>query len=147
MNMQKRTDVRKRAAKRAHLQGQASILQHGEPEIAAEVCDLSPTGCKVKTDSKLAIGSSVVIAMPGLGFAYASVVWQIGGQAGLEFEAPLSSRRVFAAIVEAYQARLDQIGSSKDGKWTFSNDRTPPVFQTVALPSLRSVCQTACAGL
>jgi hypothetical protein len=52
--------------------------------------------------------------MPGLGFAYASVVWQIGGHAGLEFEAPLSSRRVFAAIVEAYRARLDQIGARSD---------------------------------
>jgi hypothetical protein len=75
--------------------------------VSAEVCDLSPAGCKIKIDSKLTIGSNVVIAMPGLGFASASVAWHIGGQAGLEFEAPVSSRQVFAAIVEAYKTRLD----------------------------------------
>jgi hypothetical protein len=100
--------VRKRALKRASLRGPASILRHGEPEVFVEVCDLSAGGCRITTDSKLTIGSNVVIAMPGLGFAYASVAWQIGGQAGLEFEAPVSSRQVFAAIVEAYKTRLDR---------------------------------------
>jgi hypothetical protein len=60
----------------------------------------------ISHSANLQIRSELLIAMAGLGYVQGRVAWRTASQAGVQFAAPISTKRVFAAIVEAYKARL-----------------------------------------
>ncbi|GAA4222817.1 hypothetical protein GCM10022253_32180 [Sphingomonas endophytica] len=79
----------RRTAERQPINQPSTLRDARSTATDVYVRDLSETGFSVATDSRLEIGSTVTIGLPGRGRASARVVRQVAGGYGCEFFEPL----------------------------------------------------------
>jgi hypothetical protein len=54
------------------------------------ILDLSPDGCRISSDSALAIGDEIWLQIPGIATRQARIAWAEGREAGCEFTSRLA---------------------------------------------------------
>ena len=85
---QKLASTRRRSSPRLSTSAHA-ILRTGGRTYAAELCDISTSGARVRTRTAMRLGPSVTLNLPHLPAVKCYVRWISDGEMGLSFEAPL----------------------------------------------------------
>lgn len=85
---QKLLSMKRRSSPRVNATARA-ILRTGGKTISAELCDISASGAKVRTNRQIAPGPSVQLTLPGMPPIRAHVRWTEEEELGLSFETPI----------------------------------------------------------
>jgi hypothetical protein len=65
-------------------------MRHLRYDVEVRVCDISRCGFMAECDDAVAIGSHVLLDVPGIGPVHAQVRWQLAGRMGGMFLDPIS---------------------------------------------------------
>ena len=82
-------DGNRRIAERAHVEIPANLRQPGRTAFAVTLRDLSRTGCRGETLSRLHVGERVWVTLPGFAAIEGTLRWVERGRFGCEWLAPL----------------------------------------------------------
>jgi len=85
---QKLTSTRRRSSPRLSKTARAVLRTSGQT-YPAELCDISTSGARVQTRSRMRFGLSVSLSLPHLPAVKCYVRWIANGEIGLSFETPL----------------------------------------------------------
>lgn len=85
---QKLAPTRRRSTPRVSASARA-ILRTGGRRYSAELCDISTSGAKVRTERMVTLGPSVILTLPDMPTIKSYVKWVADLEAGLVFDAPL----------------------------------------------------------
>jgi hypothetical protein len=99
--MSKEWSTKQRAAERVAIEVNATLRREGEEDVPVAVANLSSSGCNISCDAFLAIGSPVIVSIPGAGEIAATVAWQLSGRAGLEFSKQLGMHSMIETMLTA----------------------------------------------
>ena len=80
--------IETRRAERDEVSFRSELIDGDRDGVQIHVVDISPLGFRARCDTCPESGS-VQIALPGLGFITARVVWALGGRIGGEFSRPI----------------------------------------------------------
>jgi hypothetical protein len=95
-------DAAGRQAERSRLMLDASLgAAEAGGAIDVVVHDISPHGFLAQTAAKLPVGSEVWLELTGVGRVSAKVRWRGSSTMGCEFETPISSESLAAAVAES----------------------------------------------
>jgi len=64
----------------------------GRPDIAVDVRNISARGFMADSELSMAIGSDVMLYLPGIGWSLASVRWSVGNRFGARFSDSIDLR-------------------------------------------------------
>ncbi len=101
----------RRRSTRAALRVAAAMRGEGGDELAAQLIDISPHGCRVECSAPLAAGDRLWLEVPGLEARDCRVVWRCEEFAGLEFEKPVADSAIDRLLRD--QAQLPAAGISE----------------------------------
>lgn len=65
-------------------------MRHQRYDVEVRICDISRCGFMAECDDAVAIGSHVMLDVPGIGPVHAQVRWQLAGRMGGMFLDPIS---------------------------------------------------------
>jgi len=99
--MSKLWSTKQRAADRVAIDVHATLRREGEEDVPVAIANLSNSGCNISCDAFLAIGSPVIVTIPGAGEIPATVAWQLSGRAGLEFSQQLGMHSMIETMLTA----------------------------------------------
>jgi len=110
----KNQQLKLREADRVHVDLSAFLTLESSLELPVVVTDLSTCGFSCRADERLTIGSRVMLQVPNLGEFLATIIWQLGDNAGARFEPPLPVTRVMSIILTAVQEQrsIQEAGES-----------------------------------
>ncbi len=83
------TGSERRDASRADVAIEASLRRAGRTAFMVLVRDLSPTGCRAETLSKMVVGDKVWVTLPGFAPVAGTVRWLAKTQFGIQWDAPM----------------------------------------------------------
>jgi len=112
--------LRPRAAERVRVDLDALLAFEDAPEVPVFVRDLSSHGFRCRCAEQLMIGSPVILHIPGVGQFPASIAWQLGAQAGVQFDSPLPLQTVLSVVLAVVKDALEapppepRIGAAND---------------------------------
>ncbi|MDB5698398.1 MAG: PilZ protein [Alphaproteobacteria bacterium] len=69
----------------------------GQPDIAVDVRNISARGFMADAEHGMAIGSDVMLYLPGIGWSLASIRWSVGGRFGGRFSDSIDLRTFWRA--------------------------------------------------
>lgn len=86
--IQKLASAKRRSSPRVSASARATLRTAGR-NYSAELCDISTSGAKVRTQRAVTLGHSVMLTLPDMPTMKTYVRWVVDCEAGLVFEAPL----------------------------------------------------------
>ena len=95
----KTSDFRGKTRRTLRLQVDAAVQANGQTE--AIIHNLSESGLLIETAADLAIGESVHVAIPGIGFRSAKVTWKNERFFGCKFEKEIPRAAISAVVLKA----------------------------------------------
>ena len=96
-----------RTSRRRVVNLSAYAREVGAALLEVEVSDLSADGCRLRCDAELEPLSAVWLKIPGAAPRRAVIRWCADGEAGCEFDTPLSSATTHSLTANAQQTARD----------------------------------------
>jgi hypothetical protein len=92
----------RRRANRAALRLNATIREPGRSRVGVRLIDISTHGCRIETNSGVALDNWLLLGIAGLETQYCRVAWCCEEFAGVEFATPLAEP-VLEALLKDHQ--------------------------------------------
>jgi hypothetical protein len=97
-------------------------LHYDYQSTTARLCDVSAAGVMVETDAALAPGAEPLMELGEAGWVFGTVVWAVGGRAGLRFNAPFDWAALLQPPSEAEVASWEEAdfahsNADADSRW------------------------------
>jgi hypothetical protein len=97
-----------RAADRVRVDLNALLAFDTSPEVEVYIRNLSCCGFCCSSSERLAIGSPVTLRIPELGQFPATIMWQLGADAGARFVTPLPLSTVLSIVLAVVKEQLEK---------------------------------------
>lgn len=91
--------TRRRSSPRVSASARAILRTDGR-RYSAELCDISTSGAKVRTERVVTLGKSVILALPDMPTIKAYIRWVAEREAGLVFESPVPIQLIATWLYE-----------------------------------------------
>jgi hypothetical protein len=106
-----------RKADRVRVDFEAFLTFESKLERPVVITDFSPSGFSCRSAEHLEIGSHIILQIPAMGQFLATIVWQLGDNAGARFDPPLPVSCVMSIILATVHKQRavqdpDEIGNA-----------------------------------
>ena len=78
-----------RKAERVPLQADVDFRRTGEHRWRVNIHDISPQGCRVELPTRVVVGDTIWVTVPGIEALQGRICWTENWVAGVEFDRPL----------------------------------------------------------
>jgi hypothetical protein len=107
------SDDQRLFSERTAVHSPSTLRDERQVPITVQVVDLSPGGCRIRSDAALDVGARIDIGLPGYGSVAARLMWRRDHDYGCEFLGPLPAgalQQAFSGdVIVAFPASVGRV--------------------------------------